>query len=186
MSTSWKILQWLVRIHLAWIICNIVHFLYSYLFDVFLGPAYNQSPPNVKYMTVSNNPLITPRVTHEDSQTNGGKYRFNPNLYAVCFASVPNSLFSTCHRRTAKSVCRYLGHGLVLAGYRENRHFYRYRNSLNLQWHIFDPHSYKGAYLNTIHDSMWRTILERARLVWEWRDTTVACMYVGVQNPSCS
>lgn len=25
----------------------------SYLFDVFLGPSYNQSPPSVKYMTVS-------------------------------------------------------------------------------------------------------------------------------------
>ncbi|CDO68460.1 hypothetical protein BN946_scf184760.g16 [Trametes cinnabarina] len=37
-----------------------------FLFDVFLGPNYNQSPPSVKYMT-----------------TNGGKYRFNPNLYAV-------------------------------------------------------------------------------------------------------
>ncbi|KAF8195914.1 hypothetical protein K438DRAFT_1826732 [Mycena galopus ATCC 62051] len=43
-----------------------------YLFDIFLGPAYNQSPPSVKYMT-----------------TNGGKYRFNPNLYAdgkVCLS----------------------------------------------------------------------------------------------------
>ncbi|KAH9482978.1 Baculoviral IAP repeat-containing protein 6 [Psilocybe cubensis] len=43
-----------------------------YLFDIFLGPSYNQSPPNVKYMT-----------------TNGGKYRFNPNLYAdgkVCLS----------------------------------------------------------------------------------------------------
>ncbi|OSX59536.1 hypothetical protein POSPLADRAFT_1067248 [Postia placenta MAD-698-R-SB12] len=43
-----------------------------YLFDVFLGANYNQSPPNVKYMT-----------------TNGGKYRFNPNLYAdgkVCLS----------------------------------------------------------------------------------------------------
>ncbi|OSD04457.1 ubiquitin conjugating enzyme family protein [Trametes coccinea BRFM310] len=44
----------------------------SFLFDVFLGPNYNQSPPSVKYMT-----------------TNGGKYRFNPNLYAdgkVCLS----------------------------------------------------------------------------------------------------
>ncbi|KAH9833805.1 ubiquitin conjugating enzyme family protein [Rhodofomes roseus] len=43
-----------------------------YLFDVFLGPSYNQSPPSVKYMT-----------------TNGGKFRFNPNLYAdgkVCLS----------------------------------------------------------------------------------------------------
>ena len=24
----------------------------SYLFDIFLGPSYNQSPPSVKYMTV--------------------------------------------------------------------------------------------------------------------------------------
>ncbi|EGN93067.1 hypothetical protein SERLA73DRAFT_172419 [Serpula lacrymans var. lacrymans S7.3] len=43
-----------------------------YLFDIFLGPNYNQSPPNVKYMT-----------------TNGGKFRFNPNLYAdgkVCLS----------------------------------------------------------------------------------------------------
>ncbi|CCM03344.1 uncharacterized protein FIBRA_05473 [Fibroporia radiculosa] len=43
-----------------------------YLFDVFLGPNYNQSPPSVKYMT-----------------TNGGKFRFNPNLYAdgkVCLS----------------------------------------------------------------------------------------------------
>ncbi|KAJ4481506.1 ubiquitin conjugating enzyme family protein [Lentinula edodes] len=43
-----------------------------YLFDVFLGANYNQSPPGVKYMT-----------------TNGGKYRFNPNLYAdgkVCLS----------------------------------------------------------------------------------------------------
>ncbi|CAL1700032.1 unnamed protein product [Somion occarium] len=35
-----------------------------YLFDVFLGPSYNHAPPSVKYMT-----------------TNGGKFRFNPNLY---------------------------------------------------------------------------------------------------------
>ncbi|KAH9939957.1 ubiquitin conjugating enzyme family protein [Amylocystis lapponica] len=43
-----------------------------YLFDVFLGPSYNQTPPLVKYMT-----------------THGGKYRFNPNLYAdgkVCLS----------------------------------------------------------------------------------------------------
>ncbi|KAF7288254.1 Baculoviral IAP repeat-containing protein 6 [Mycena chlorophos] len=43
-----------------------------YLFDIFLGPSYNQMPPNVKYMT-----------------TNGGKFRFNPNLYAdgkVCLS----------------------------------------------------------------------------------------------------
>ncbi|KIJ70500.1 hypothetical protein HYDPIDRAFT_79185 [Hydnomerulius pinastri MD-312] len=43
-----------------------------FLFDIFLGASYNQSPPSVKYMT-----------------TNGGKYRFNPNLYAdgkVCLS----------------------------------------------------------------------------------------------------
>ncbi|KAF4602410.1 hypothetical protein EYR40_005617 [Pleurotus pulmonarius] len=43
-----------------------------YLFDIFLGSSYNQSPPSVKYMT-----------------TNGGKFRFNPNLYAdgkVCLS----------------------------------------------------------------------------------------------------
>ncbi|KAF8529120.1 ubiquitin conjugating enzyme family protein [Hysterangium stoloniferum] len=43
-----------------------------YLFDIFLGPSYNQTPPSVKYMT-----------------TAGGKYRFNPNLYAdgkVCLS----------------------------------------------------------------------------------------------------
>ncbi|KAG6854764.1 hypothetical protein C0991_001191 [Blastosporella zonata] len=43
-----------------------------YLFDIFLGPSYNQAPPSVKYMT-----------------TNGGKFRFNPNLYAdgkVCLS----------------------------------------------------------------------------------------------------
>ncbi|KAG2137095.1 hypothetical protein DEU56DRAFT_912867 [Suillus clintonianus] len=37
----------------------------SFLFDIFLGPNYNHAPPSVKYMTA-----------------NGGKYRFNPNLYA--------------------------------------------------------------------------------------------------------
>lgn len=43
-----------------------------YLFDVFLGGSYNHSPPSVKYMT-----------------THGGKFRFNPNLYAdgkVCLS----------------------------------------------------------------------------------------------------
>jgi len=43
-----------------------------FLFDIFLGSIYNQSPPSVKYMT-----------------THGGKYRFNPNLYAdgkVCLS----------------------------------------------------------------------------------------------------
>ncbi|KIY49167.1 hypothetical protein FISHEDRAFT_65234 [Fistulina hepatica ATCC 64428] len=43
-----------------------------FLFDIFLGAGYNQSPPSVKYMT-----------------TNGGKFRFNPNLYAdgkVCLS----------------------------------------------------------------------------------------------------
>ncbi|KAG8980859.1 hypothetical protein FRB90_007433 [Tulasnella sp. 427] len=37
-----------------------------YLFDIFLGSSYNTAPPSVKYMT-----------------TNGGKFRFNPNLYAM-------------------------------------------------------------------------------------------------------
>ncbi|KAI9448119.1 hypothetical protein H4582DRAFT_1802380 [Lactarius indigo] len=44
----------------------------SFLFDIFLGHNYNQLPPSVKYMT-----------------TNGGKFRFNPNLYAdgkVCLS----------------------------------------------------------------------------------------------------
>jgi len=43
-----------------------------YLFDIFLGASYNQTAPSVKYMT-----------------TNGGKFRFNPNLYAegkVCLS----------------------------------------------------------------------------------------------------
>ncbi|KAF8639801.1 hypothetical protein AX17_001060 [Amanita inopinata Kibby_2008] len=43
-----------------------------FLFDIFLGSSYNQTPPSVKYMT-----------------TNGGKLRFNPNLYAdgkVCLS----------------------------------------------------------------------------------------------------
>ncbi|EIN10758.1 hypothetical protein PUNSTDRAFT_142698 [Punctularia strigosozonata HHB-11173 SS5] len=43
-----------------------------FLFDIFLGPSYNQMSPSVKYMT-----------------TNGGKFRFNPNLYAdgkVCLS----------------------------------------------------------------------------------------------------
>ncbi|TCD63872.1 hypothetical protein EIP91_004811 [Steccherinum ochraceum] len=43
-----------------------------YLFDIFLGASYNQAPPSVKYIT-----------------TNGGKFRFNPNLYAdgkVCLS----------------------------------------------------------------------------------------------------
>ncbi|KAF8655221.1 hypothetical protein AX16_003128 [Volvariella volvacea WC 439] len=43
-----------------------------FLFDIFLGSSYNQSPPSVKYLT-----------------TNGGKFRFNPNLYAdgkVCLS----------------------------------------------------------------------------------------------------
>ncbi|KAH8092454.1 ubiquitin conjugating enzyme family protein [Cristinia sonorae] len=43
-----------------------------FLFDIFLGASYNQMPPSVKYVT-----------------TNGGKYRFNPNLYAdgkVCLS----------------------------------------------------------------------------------------------------
>ncbi|KAH9966032.1 hypothetical protein BC827DRAFT_1355112 [Russula dissimulans] len=44
----------------------------SFVFDIFLGHNYNQLPPSVKYMT-----------------TNGGKFRFNPNLYAdgkVCLS----------------------------------------------------------------------------------------------------
>ncbi|KIJ56783.1 hypothetical protein M422DRAFT_72920 [Sphaerobolus stellatus SS14] len=43
-----------------------------YMFDIFLGASYNQTPPSVKYMT-----------------TGGGKFRFNPNLYAdgkVCLS----------------------------------------------------------------------------------------------------
>ncbi|KAL5530457.1 hypothetical protein ACEPAF_6715 [Sanghuangporus sanghuang] len=43
-----------------------------FLFDIFLGSSYNQSPPSIRYIT-----------------TNGGKYRFNPNLYAdgkVCLS----------------------------------------------------------------------------------------------------
>ncbi|KAF9780320.1 ubiquitin conjugating enzyme family protein [Thelephora terrestris] len=43
-----------------------------FLFDIFLPAGYNHSPPHVKYMT-----------------THGGKYRFNPNLYAegkVCLS----------------------------------------------------------------------------------------------------
>ncbi|KAG7449236.1 uncharacterized protein BT62DRAFT_964259 [Guyanagaster necrorhizus] len=43
-----------------------------FLFDIFLVQRYNEAPPSVKYMT-----------------TGGGKYRFNPNLYAdgkVCLS----------------------------------------------------------------------------------------------------
>lgn len=43
-----------------------------FIFDILLGPAYNQSPPQVKIVT-----------------TLGGKYRLNPNLYAegkVCLS----------------------------------------------------------------------------------------------------
>ncbi|KZS97566.1 hypothetical protein SISNIDRAFT_449083 [Sistotremastrum niveocremeum HHB9708] len=43
-----------------------------FLFDIFLGAQYNNGPPSVKYLT-----------------TNGGQYRFNPNLYAdgkVCLS----------------------------------------------------------------------------------------------------
>ncbi|QRV91387.1 ubiquitin-conjugating enzyme [Ceratobasidium sp. AG-Ba] len=48
------------------------HWKTSFLFDIFLGASYNNSPPSVKYMT-----------------TNGGRFRFNPNLYAdgkVCLS----------------------------------------------------------------------------------------------------
>ena len=56
----------------------------SFLFDIFLGPSYNQSPPSVKYMTVSH--YVYPSRSYLSFQTNGGKFRFNPNLYAVrCF-----------------------------------------------------------------------------------------------------
>jgi ubiquitin-protein ligase len=55
----------------------------SYLFDIFLGPSYNQSPPSVKYMTVSGVCCILEVGKLMIHQTNGGKYRFNPNLYAV-------------------------------------------------------------------------------------------------------
>lgn len=37
----------------------------SYLFDIFLGPSYNQSPPSVKYMTVS--PWVVHVVLLSDS-----------------------------------------------------------------------------------------------------------------------
>ncbi|KAK0230796.1 hypothetical protein IW262DRAFT_1340488 [Armillaria fumosa] len=43
-----------------------------FLFDIFLVQRYNEAPPNVKYMT-----------------TGGGRFRFNPNLYAdgkVCLS----------------------------------------------------------------------------------------------------
>ena len=55
----------------------------SYLFDIFLGPSYNQSPPSVKYMTVSGVVCMLKLAYFIHFQTNGGKYRFNPNLYAV-------------------------------------------------------------------------------------------------------
>lgn len=39
------------RFHLVKLRGNIT--VCSYLFDIFLGPSYNQLPPSVKYMTVS-------------------------------------------------------------------------------------------------------------------------------------
>ena len=59
----------------------------SFLFDIFLGPSYNQSPPSVKYMTVRYYFYLLALITNT-FQTNGGKFRFNPNLYAVDMAYI--------------------------------------------------------------------------------------------------
>ena len=58
LHSFWKIPQWLVcGIHLAHSLRRKLTVpLYSYLFDIFLGASYNQSPPSVKYMTVRSAP----------------------------------------------------------------------------------------------------------------------------------
>jgi hypothetical protein len=61
----------------------------SYVFDIFLGPNYNQGPPSVKYVTVRLPPFsialsyYPTYLTLFPCQTGGGKFRFNPNLYNV-------------------------------------------------------------------------------------------------------
>lgn len=40
---------------------------FSFLFDIFLGPSYNQSPPNVKYMTVSTSRCFECQITDNRS-----------------------------------------------------------------------------------------------------------------------
>lgn len=37
----------------AHLTCIDIYLSRSYLFDIFLGPSYNQTAPSVKYMTVS-------------------------------------------------------------------------------------------------------------------------------------
>ena len=74
----------MVSVRLPRILRSSIDVLTSYLFDIFLGATYNTNPPVVKYMTVS---PPTSRSAYYDSrtssQTHGGRFRFNPNLYAV-------------------------------------------------------------------------------------------------------
>ena len=93
----------------------------SYLFDIFLGPSYNQSPPSVKYMTVSSKLCFSNLANSTTFQTNGGKYRFNPNLYAVRqLAGLCDPLTSVYVCRMAKCAFLCWEHGRVLVGSQEN------------------------------------------------------------------
>jgi len=71
---------------LVWRCLNLLFSAASFLFDIFLGHSYNHMPPSVKFMTVgcfdAHISRAALKLAH-DFQTNGGKFRFNPNLYAV-------------------------------------------------------------------------------------------------------
>jgi hypothetical protein len=68
----------------------------SYLFDIFLGPSYNQSPPNVKYTTVS-----ASRINHHPAEVRNRssdqwrKVSFQPKPLRCKFFG--NSLISAAH-----------------------------------------------------------------------------------------
>lgn len=73
---------------------NLCSRLSSYLFDIFLGPSYNQAPPNVKYMTVLFPYWSLSNCHWPEVQTNAGKFRFNPNLYAVRYLVIVHYLLA--------------------------------------------------------------------------------------------
>lgn len=67
----------------------------SFLFDIFLGPSYNQSPPSVKYMTVSRG-LVNGSSTVSDKYSrrmegNSGSIPISTR-YELPFASVAENV----------------------------------------------------------------------------------------------
>lgn len=122
-----QLLQWMVS-------CR--HFEYtiraermiSFLFDIFLGPSYNQSPPSVKYMTVTYSCVfLAPRllIARRQMVENSDSIPIFTQSVGYHHVILSRSSYSIT-RRMARFVFPCLGLGRVLVGFRASRLYCRY------------------------------------------------------------